>query len=124
MLEFLRDTLVMAAEKNFGKPCKNKKRTCQLPPSIVKLLRRKKEITFDFVKQRTPLPNEVNTELDALNRQIQDSISGFRIRKRNRFRSKALQDDPTRRKFWRFLRSQSKQSGVITALYKSKQVKT
>ena len=46
-------------------------------------------------------------------------ISEFKLKRVHHIRSKVLRHDPTRRKFWRFLSSQIKAAGSISALYDS-----
>ena len=46
---------------------------------------------------------------------IKDKIVKYKIQKRNRLRRNLLLADPTRRKFWRFLKGQLKGAGNITA---------
>ena len=52
-----------------------------------------------------------------MKREIKDAIVKFKLRKRANIRSRLLLKDPTRKKFWRFLKSQIKVAGRITAAY-------
>ena len=123
MLEFLSNTLTQSAEQTFGRfPRCRKKRNHRLPPKVVKKLKSKKDLILSILQ--TSQHSEVYQQLDKLSRDIKDDITGYQIKKRNRLRSRQLGNDPTRRKFWRFLRNQAKKSGSITALYKSKQVES
>ena len=47
---------------------------------------------------------------------IKDKLSSLKLRRRCHLRSKLLLADPTRKKFWRFLKGQIKTAGKITAL--------
>ena len=62
---------------------------------------------------------ELVQQIADLRMSIRDRVSDFKLQKRNRLRSKLLKSDPTRRRFWRFLKSQIKSAGNITALKNS-----
>ena len=55
-------------------------------------------------------------ELDITRERVKESIVGVKLDKRHRLRNKLLKGDPTRKKFWRFLKSQMKSAGNITGL--------
>ena len=55
-------------------------------------------------------------EIDDLKMQIKEKISVVKLKRRSRIRSKLLLGDPTRKKFWRFLKGQMKAAGSISAL--------
>ena len=55
-------------------------------------------------------------ELLILREKVKDSITEMRLGRRQRLRIKLLKADPTRKKFWRFLKSQIKAASSITAL--------
>ena len=55
-------------------------------------------------------------EIDDLKMQIKEKISVVKLQRRSRIRSKLLLGDPTRKKFWRFLKGQMKAAGNISAL--------
>ena len=48
--------------------------------------------------------------------EIKESLGTLRLHRRSRLRSKLLLADPTRKKFWRFLKGQIKAAGQISAL--------
>ena len=50
---------------------------------------------------------------------IRDAIATIKLKRRHTLRSKSLRADASRRKFWRFLKSQIKSAGAITATYDS-----
>ena len=50
---------------------------------------------------------------------IRDAIATIKLKRRHTLRSKSLRADASRRKFWRFLKSQMKSAGAITATYDS-----
>ena len=49
----------------------------------------------------------------------QNMIADHKISRVHHIRSKVLANDPSRRKFWRFISSQIKSAGAITGLYDS-----
>ena len=51
--------------------------------------------------------------------ELKEMIADHKIKKINHIRNKVLANDPSRRKFWRFISSQVKQAGKITGLYDS-----
>ena len=57
-------------------------------------------------------------ELVQLKLRIKESITDLKVQKRNRLRTKILRADPTRRRFWRFIKSQTKAAGTISAINK------
>ena len=56
-------------------------------------------------------------QLECLKCDIRGEIAGVKLRRRHHIRSKILKADPNRKKFWRFLKSQVKSAGNITAAY-------
>ena len=58
----------------------------------------------------------VRQEIDNLKAQVKEKISVIKLHRRSKLRSKLLLKDPTRRRFWRFLKGQMKAAGKITAL--------
>ena len=55
-------------------------------------------------------------KIDQLKAQIKDSILDHKLQKRSKLRSKLLRADPSRKRFWRFLKGQIKSAGHTTAL--------
>ena len=64
------------------------------------------------------------SDLTKLKEKVYHGISGMRLRKRRMLRAKLLKNDPSRRKFWRFIRNRIKNVGQITALRDKVQVTT
>ena len=54
--------------------------------------------------------------MKELKANIKEKVASIQLRKRVHLRGKILAADPTRRKFWRFLKQQFKSAGKITAV--------
>ena len=122
MLGHVSNNLNLSAKQTFGlKVRKNKKKGRQLPKYIVTLIRTKNQLVKSLLNSPPPSSHErerMVVEVEALKNQIRDSISDVKFQKRARLRSKLLKGDPTRKRFWRFLKDQIKSAGTITAVYK------
>jgi len=58
----------------------------------------------------------MSSRLESMKRDIKSEISKVRIKKRNKLRSKILKNDPSRKKFWSFLKDKMQNSGKITGM--------
>ena len=56
--------------------------------------------------------------LAARKQEIKDSLANYKLQRRTNLRSKLLLADSNRKKFWKFLKSQIRSAGQITALTK------
>ena len=65
-----------------------------------------------------PQYQQLEEQLDSLKSKIRDSICQYKLQRRSKLRSKLLLADPTRKKFWRFLKGQMRTAGQISALSK------
>ena len=59
---------------------------------------------------------KLESDLDRLRDEIRDCKADFLLQRKHRVRSRLLLADPTRKKFWRFLKNQIKAAGNISAL--------
>ena len=122
MLVHVSNNLNLSAKQTFGlKVKKNKKKGRQLPKPIISLIRTKNHLmkSLHSMPPSSSLEKErTMREIESLKNQIRDSISEVKFQKRARLRSKLLKGDPTRKRFWRFLKDQIKSAGTITAVYK------
>ena len=122
MLIHISENLNLAARQAFGLKVKKKKKSgLRLPKPVVSLIKAKNQLSRTMSMSPPTLPQEMEEkrqELLDLKHRIKESISEVRFQKRVRLRSKLFKADPTRRRFWRFLKSQIKSAGTITALYK------
>ena len=121
MLPHISESINQSALKTFGLKIKKKKRGRKLPRSLIDLIQAKNTLARTLHHSSKLLePTEVTrlqAELVHMKAQIKDNSADFRLARRNRIRSKLLLSDPTRKKFWRFLKNQIKAAGNISALY-------
>ena len=120
MVSHVSDGINAAAKKTFGLKVARKRKGRKLPASVVSLIKEKNEITRRLMSSELQQAEIVTLRelLDARKQEIKDSIANFKLQRRSNLRSKLLLADPTRKKFWRFLKSQIKSAGHITALSK------
>ena len=123
MLSHLCDSYTSSAKKAFGLKFKGKrKQRTSLPKEIISKIQIKnhmsRTINSALLNQPSQVTEDQEQELVALKLEIKNSINDFKLRKRHRLRSRLLRADPTRKRFWRFLKNQIKAAGQITALYK------
>ena len=126
MLSHLCGSYRSAAKLSFGlKTHRKKKQGVTLPREIITKIQFKNHLarSINSARMSQPLSNtdQLEQELSALKLEIKNSISDFKLKKRQRLRSKLLKADPSRKRFWRFLKSQIKEAGQISALYKVNQ---
>ena len=124
MLTHISKNLNLSAKQVFGlKVKKGKKSGMRLPKNIVTLIKAKNSLC-KLIRVSPPLLHEdreqMVLELKAMKFKIKDSIADVKFKRRTNLRSKLLKADPTRKRFWRFLKSQTKAAGVISAVYKVK----
>ena len=85
------------------------------------MIQTKNTLAKSISSQRDSLPTrsveKMELELDHLKADIKDALSGLKLQQRHHLRSRLLLADPTRKRFWRFLKSQIKSVGSITAVY-------
>ena len=92
-----------------------------MPKPLVDLIKSKNELSktihsnYEEACPDTRRADEVR--LIGLKQEISNSLAKIRLTKRQKLRSKLLKADPNRKKFWRFLKSQVKCAGSITAAY-------
>ena len=121
MLPHISESINDSAMKTFGLKVKKRKRGQKLPRSVISLIRAKNDFAKKLISAR---PNStqhqverMQQELAAMKNQIKDSISAVKLQRRSHLRTKLLRADPSRKKFWRFLKSQIKSAGHISAVY-------
>ena len=125
MLSHLCASYTSSAQKAFGLKTKGKrKQGMHLPKEILNKIHIKNHMARSLNLSRLNQPS-LDThiqeqELSSLKLEIKNSISDFKLKKRQRLRSKLLKADPSRKRFWRFLKNQIKAAGQISALYKVK----
>ena len=119
MLSHLTDSVKKSAVQSIGIKTKKKRRGRKLPHALLADIRLKNNLVRRLHaspdmsdKERAGLVLQIND----LRMSVRDRVSDFKLQKRNRLRSRLLRSDPTRKRFWRFLKSQTKSAGSITAL--------
>ena len=120
MLPHISETINKVAEKTLGFKVLKKKKGRKLPQPILKMISQKGELASNLHKgmydHDKTLLRDKRADLDKLKQQIDQQISSMKLRQRARLRSKLLLADPTKKKFWRFLKDQFKSAGTISAL--------
>ena len=105
----------------FGLKIRETKRGTRLPKHVLDLLRKKEQTCINikeaFRSNDIQTIDKMNTELTAIKQEINDKICKFRLRKRHKIRSRMLKNDPSRKKFWSFIKNQMKIAGQLTACY-------
>ena len=123
MLPHLSVSINSSAKKTLGLKVKKKKKGTRLPQKLISLIQAKNETArslHDALTHNNPQETaRLQQLLETSKIQLKDHISDIKLQKRSRLRSKLLRADPTRKRFWRFLKSQIKSAGTITALYKA-----
>lgn len=59
----------------------------------------------------------LSKQLQVIKTDIKNQICELKLNRRHRLRSKLLKADPSRKKFWSFLKNQMKAAGAITGCY-------
>ena len=120
MLPHLTEWISESGKQTFGLRIKKKRVKKKLPISVIKKIKAKNELARTVqIAYRHSLPDARAKEvtLNAMKAEIKELCSDIRLKQRNRLRSRALLADPSRRKFWRFLKHQIKTAGSITGAY-------
>ena len=123
MLSHLCGSYSSSAKKAFGLKMRGRrKQGKRLPQEILNKIHLKnhmaRSINLARLNQPALYTDTKEQELLSLKLEIKNSISDFKLKKRQRLRSKLLKADPSRKRFWRFLKNQVKAAGQISALYK------
>ena len=120
MLPHISESLNTSAKKIFGLKIKKKKRGQALPKTVISLIRNKNDLVhkLNASKSNMTLPqiNEMETEIESLKTLIKENITTVKIQRRAKLRSKLLHADPSRKRFWRFLKHNCKSAGQISAV--------
>jgi hypothetical protein len=80
------------------------------------LIHAKNALSRKIERENQPQKALLQRELAHMKAEIKESLGALRLHRRSRLRSKLLLADPTRKKFWRFLKGQIKAAGQISAL--------
>ena len=120
MLSHITSCITESGKKAFGLKIKKAKKNRKLPPSVIQKIKTKN----DYARAVKLAHHLKNPEVDAmeatlttLKTEIKELCSNLRLKQRNRLRSRDLLADPSRKRFWRFLKHQIKAAGCITGAY-------
>ena len=123
MLPHISENINLAARTTIGIKVKKSRRGRKLPTSIIKLIRSKtllvKQLASERLYMSTLQVEDMEGKIRKLRAEIKDGIGNIKLKRKHSIRSKLLRADPTRKKFWRFIKSQIKSAGCITAAYNS-----
>ena len=131
MYPHISESLNKSGKSSFGLKIKTKKtKGIKLPRSLIQKIQLKNSLSrhISCAHKSDPIlfsPSKITQmeqDLSDIKSEIKDLLREQKIRRRNRIRSKLLHKDPTRKKFWRFLKSQIKCAGQITGAYKAGQM--
>ena len=121
MLPHISEKINASAKSALGLKVKKVQRGRRLPVSVRKMIQAKNTLAKSISSQRDTLTTsnaeKLELELDHLKAGIKDALSGLKLQQRSCLRSRLLLADPTRKRFWRFLKSQIKSAGTMTAAY-------
>ena len=119
MLPHISENVNLVAKNKIGIKVQRAKRGRKLPLSIIKTIRTKNLLTKQLTTGRSVMSasqvEDMETQIMQLKTEIRDNIDNIKLQRRRNLRSKVLRGDPTRKKFWRFLKSRIKSAGSITA---------
>ena len=120
-LQHITNSINSTAKTVFGLKVKRKKKGgIRLPKSVRTDIRSKEIVSSSlYLAYQQGDKDEIarlQAQLTKLKEKVSHGVSGMRLKRRSRLRAKLLADDPSKRKFWRFLRGQVKKVGQITAL--------
>ena len=118
MLRHLTEGVNTSAKATFGLKLSKKKRGRKLPRSIISLIKEKNVLARSLLTAGIDNDEKVAAKerLESMKLDIKDKITKMKLQRRSRLRSRLLLADPTRKRFWRFVRGQIKAAGSITAL--------
>ena len=123
MLPHIQATMNDSGKKHFGVKIKHKKTGKKLPRNIVNLLKTKNEVSRSLQQAMMIYDNlatqALSTQLLAIKIEIKTLICDLKLKRRHKLRSKLLRADPSRRRFWSFIKNQMKVAGAITGCYDS-----
>ena len=121
MLAHVRETINDSGKKSFGVKVKKKKAGRKLPRNIIELIKAKNATSRSLQQAHAEsniLDIQILTDkLQALKIEIKSLICDIKLKKRHKLRSKLLKSDPSRKKFWSFVKHQMKAAGAITGCY-------
>ena len=119
MLSHISENINKSARNTLGLKVKKVKRGRRIPLDVRNMISSKNMLAKTISTQRATLTirevEELEEELRKVKCDLKDALATVKLHQRNRLQSKLLLADPTRKRFWRFLKSQIKTAGGITA---------
>ena len=131
MLSHITRSLKETGKKCFNLKVKKKKRGLTLPKPLIDKIKLKNDLSLRLAHlHQHPLvcenlhldPQDVEDDLTSLKAEIKSLVCDLKLKRRCKLRCKILRKDPSRKKFWRFLKSQIKSAGQISAAYQGDKV--
>ena len=121
MLPHISESINKSAMQSFGLKIRKKKRKRKLPRHVILLIKNKNAFARTMIHSQLQLTNpeyeRLQHQLDSMKADIKELLAEVHIQHRRKLRVKLLKADPTRKKFWRFLKNQTRIAGNITAAY-------
>ena len=117
MIPHITNSITKSGTKIFALKIKKRKRALILPRKIIEKIKNKNLLARNLclaLRQQAPNTEALQSEFNLQKLEIKDMISEVKLKHRYRLRSKILIADPSRKKFWRFLKNQIKAAGNIT----------
>ena len=121
MLAHLLESLQESGKQAFGLKVKQIRSKQRLSKYILGLIQTKnhlcRRVKEAYISTASDL-DHLKEMLVDIKLQIKDEICKLKIKRRTRIRMKILKNDPSRKKFWSFLRNQFRAAGNLTGKYK------
>ena len=126
MLFHIRETLNQSGKKSFGIKVKKHIKGRKLPKNIIEVIKTKNSLatelsTLKSVSKELPSSQlraaSLSEELTKIKIKLKDLLCDHHLQRISRRRSKLIKGDPTRKRFWRFLKNQIKAAGSISGAY-------
>ena len=119
-LSHITSSLLESGKRSFGLKTKVKKSPRKLPRSLITKIQDKNQLS-KRVQEAVTLGHDsvpvLRARLIKMKIEIKDIFTSMKLRRRYKLRSKLLLGDPSRKKFWRFLKHHVKSAGSITGAY-------
>ena len=120
MLDHLVKSINNTARKVFGISIKKKGKGRKLPRDLIAKIKEKERVSqslHEAYSAQDPVEiDRLKDEFMEIKGKVNEQLCEGRLRKRNKLRANLLNNDPNRKKFWRFIKTQIKKAGNIPAL--------
>ena len=122
MLVHISSIIRQAGMETFGLKLKRrKKREQRLPTVVLEMIKNKNQLSRRlreaYLANDNYLINKYQKNIDSIKTELKIQICKIKLKRRHRIRSKLLRDDPTRKKFWSFLKNQMLAAGYLSSCY-------